>query len=332
MADNYEFAKVLTPLPAKDFRLAHERVLTAMGWSCERWAGVFVHQHVYLHADEDASFRPVTADDLQAAFADAPESVARDPFRSSLLQLIADGKGSVDWRIILQRILIDMPDTDMPDGIPHVDVQASYWSDDARGGDFGGWAMRITRDEVRSFGTSDWLKEQQASAPATVQEPAPTPGIKPVVDSIYVETRSLDEFVEDPYYAEVPTAGLLDTLNQLMGPSKRCNLSEARALYPGIRWVADPAEESEGGEVPVDCMEMRFVASDVDQGIVEFRGMHRNTDAPVATIGIDAAELRERLAAGERYYADVDDTTVLEERVDECTGAAAPKRVAPGAR
>lgn len=312
MSNNYETITVLTMLPPNSLSKAHRIALRGCGFCIEDSA-----KDIYLYSNEA---RSIDHDDGNDAIRELSESEAANPgaeaaFQSWLLEELS-GPNEVYWEDVLQRVL-----QGLPEGVPHLDLQAAYWCDKERPDEFGGWAMRITREDVRSFGVAEWLREQDAIDAAAS---APPDNETFPFDTIFIEGGRDNEFADAPAFVEVPVAGFLAAVKRLCNLADTNNLSEASILHHGATWVGGtPWEDgaTEENEWRVDCEEMVVVPSPGSpNGEMYLRALRRHSDQVARTASIDIAILRAGLATGKRYYTESDEAwevTALHDLVAE---------------
>ena len=127
MANNYHQATVSPDLPASLFKAEELCSLDlACGLSCERDG-----ENLYFFAEE--------------CFCEQGED--------------ADGFG-IDCLTFLQEKLRQLD----PAIYPHIAIHGAATCSKMRPDEFGGFAIFITRDEIRSISTWEWLEEQKRSA------------------------------------------------------------------------------------------------------------------------------------------------------------------------
>ena len=123
MADNFHQATVSPDLPAALFSEdERDSLQIGCGLSFER-----IGDHLYFFAD--TSFRE-EGDDAEDC--------------------------SIDCLAIFQEKLRQLD----PDAYPHIAIEGAATCSKMRPGEFGGFAILITRDDVRSMSTWQWLQEQ----------------------------------------------------------------------------------------------------------------------------------------------------------------------------
>lgn len=131
MANNYTQATVSPDLPASLFREAElEALESACGQCCERDG-----ESLYFFAAE--------------CFCERGED--RDGF-------------GVDGLALFQEKLRQLD----PAAYPHIAIHGAATCSKMRPDEFGGFAIFITREEIRSQSTWQWLAEQEHSGPAGV--------------------------------------------------------------------------------------------------------------------------------------------------------------------
>jgi hypothetical protein len=123
MADNFYQATISPELPAALFDEAELQALeTGCGLSCEK-----IDDHLYFFAD--TAFREDGEDDEESP---------------------------IDCLGLMQAKLRQLD----PAAYPHITIQGAATCSKMRPGEFGGFAHLITRDDVRSMSTWQWLDEQ----------------------------------------------------------------------------------------------------------------------------------------------------------------------------
>ncbi len=176
MANNYCVATVLTFLPKHHLTEAHRLALCACNVAV-------------VDTDDSESLYLFTRDGEGPCDLELPDGLplveaweafleetgldgcSQEPFTSALRECM--GGGGADWTQILQLVLRALPDAD----IPHIDVQGSYWCDKERRGEFGGFALRVTRTDVvvqesaqQFFDQLDRRQQQSCTTEATSQQ------------------------------------------------------------------------------------------------------------------------------------------------------------------
>lgn len=144
MSTNYTVATALTDLPSDALTAAHRVALDQVGFAVADHAG---QAYLYTPAEGGPStldlemFQPF--DETWREWLEDTGLVAHagEPFVEELRSLVE--RGEVDWTAVLQLVLQHMPPQ-----VAHIDVQGSWWCDKLRRGEFGGFAVRVTREAV----------------------------------------------------------------------------------------------------------------------------------------------------------------------------------------
>jgi hypothetical protein len=170
MANNHEVATVNTKIPARLLSEADLLVLSGFGFESEDALG----NKLYLYAEDgtragnefEVEVWPELVSMLDTAY--PPEAPRPEWVGALLAHLVQYGQDDehqmtvdmesmgVSWEGVLQGIL-SKPQNTGEDAIDAIEVMAGYWCDKARAGEFGGWAVRITRDDIQSACTSTLL-------------------------------------------------------------------------------------------------------------------------------------------------------------------------------
>ncbi len=162
MSNSYSVTTLLTELPAEHVHEWHRCALKALGFSMDEQGieeGDSSHgggRRLYIYTD-NGDVGPCDLDaSVDGAFEDLDlEQFADTPFIKKLVEDMQE-RGGVSWDEVIQRVLRDIPEDA---GISCVDVQGGYWCDKARPGEFGGYALRITRDVISTFNISEAFTE-----------------------------------------------------------------------------------------------------------------------------------------------------------------------------
>lgn len=157
---NYDVTTLETKIPSEHFTKAHALALDLVGFtSVDEGAGVYLYTPREV-GTSDFDIREYEGETFDASWASMLDETGLAPYaESSFVQDLRavtqqrydwrGGKGTpaseVDWTQVVQAMLRDLP----MDAVPHLDLQGAYWADKERQSNFGGFAVRITRDQVR---------------------------------------------------------------------------------------------------------------------------------------------------------------------------------------
>ncbi|MGH8156593.1 MAG: hypothetical protein ACREPQ_00605 [Rhodanobacter sp.] len=176
MANNYDVTTLETKIPSEHFKESHALALDLVGFRT-----VDEGASVYLYTPAETGTSEFNIDDYDGDSFDIAwalmldetglEPHANEPFVQQLRRCF-EGRSSIGWDAVVQTVLADMP----LEAVPHLDFQGAYWCDKERQSEFGGFAMRITRDSVlihesaqeffqRLDREQKWAHEAQAKPP-----------------------------------------------------------------------------------------------------------------------------------------------------------------------
>lgn len=152
MANNYEVVTFLQDLPASAISAAQVSMLEAFGFRFEPHIDKGMSTF-YLYTDMECGINDMPLDALENMSEEDQETAralwSSHPIGQRLLD--EDAGNRPDWTEIVQDILKGLDEATYP----FIDVQAGYWCDKERPGEFGGWSMRIWRDTTGMIHVQD---------------------------------------------------------------------------------------------------------------------------------------------------------------------------------
>ena len=170
MWESGEGITALTMLPAEHVEAWHRLALQAVGFILEEegssdlylWVNPNVGTtplSVYGNSTEEDGARTWLEDTGLAAH-------AGELFVSQLVARVMSDDVP-DWDEVVQAVLRDLP----AELVPHVDLQGASWGSEGRPGDFGGFSVRVTREELLSTSSSDFFRQLDGQDKSSTSNP-----------------------------------------------------------------------------------------------------------------------------------------------------------------
>lgn len=159
MANNYDVTTLVSPLPATCVKEEHKLLLGLAGFNAEADGdNVYLYTPAetgtdmitlsdycdYASDSFDSAWNAMLADNGLEPFVHSPSIVELRTQLAGFFQSVGWDGGGVDWPDVVQIVLRDMP----ADQVSHLDFQGGYGCDKERPGEFGGYALRVTRDAI----------------------------------------------------------------------------------------------------------------------------------------------------------------------------------------